>query len=175
MKKAFIPLAIFIALVVLLAVGLGLDPKKVPSPLINKPAPDFDLPRLFSDENISKESMKGKVWILNVWASWCVACRSEHEVVKKIAATKIIDIVGLNYKDEKADAQTWLYELGNPYKKVAVDYDGRTGINFGVYGVPESFLIDQQGVIRYKHIGPITTESFKEKLLPRIKQLQGDK
>lgn len=171
MNKAFIPLAIFIALLVLLAVGLGLDPKKVPSPLIDKPAPNFELPRLFSDQTISNESMKGRVWLLNVWASWCVACRAEHEVIKQISASKLVEVVGLNYKDKNADAQSWLFDLGNPYSKVAVDLDGRVGIDFGVYGVPETFLIDQKGIIRAKHIGPVTIESYKSQLLPKIQSL----
>ncbi len=171
MNKAFIPLIAFVALVIVLGVGLTIDPKKVPSPLIDKPAPDFELPRLLADGTISNKDMLGKVWILNVWASWCVACRAEHEIIKYIAKLELVDVIGLNYKDPAADAQSWLFELGNPYTKIAVDLDGRTGINWGVYGVPETFLIDKQGYIRYKHIGPVTAQSLEEELLPEIKKL----
>lgn len=171
MNKAFIPLMGFVLLVIVLGIGLTIDPKKVPSVLIDKPAPQFDLPRLMHDGRISNKSMLGKVWVMNVWASWCVACRAEHEVIKNLANMKLVDVIGLNYKDEAADAKSWLFDYANPYTQIAVDYDGRTGINWGVYGVPESFLIDKQGYIRYKHIGPITPESLKNELLPAIKKL----
>lgn len=171
MNKAFIPLIGFVLLVIVLGIGLTIDPKKVPSVLIDKPAPKFDLPHLMQGGRISTESMLGKVWVMNVWASWCVACRAEHEIIKHLADMKIVDIVGLNYKDEAGDARSWLFDFGNPYTQIAVDYDGRTGINFGVYGVPESFLIDKQGYIRYKHIGPVTAESLEKELLPEIKKL----
>jgi len=171
MNKAFYPLIGFVVLVVVLAVGLTIDPKRVPSPLIDKPAPDFNLPMLMQGGNIGKKDMMGKVWILNVWASWCVACRAEHEIIKQISKLNIVEIIGLNYKDEAADARSWLFEYGNPYSKIAVDRDGRTGINWGVYGVPESFLVDKEGIIRYKHIGPVTAESLEKILLPKIKQL----
>ena len=171
MNKAFIPLIGFVVLVVVLGVGLTMDPKKVPSPLIDKPAPAFDLPQLLQGGQIATKDMLGKVWLLNVWASWCVACRAEHEIIKHIAKLKIVDIIGLNYKDKAADARSWLFELGNPYTQIAVDLDGRTGINWGVYGVPETFLIDKQGIIRYKHIGPVTAKSLEQELLPEIKKL----
>lgn len=171
MNKAFIPLIAFVVLVVVLGVGLTIDPKKVPSPLIDKPAPAFELPQLMQSGPISTESMKGKVWVLNVWASWCVACRQEHEVIKHLAKMNLVDVVGLNYKDEPADARSWLFDLGNPYTQIAVDYPGKTGIDWGVYGVPETFLIDKQGYIRYKHIGPVTAKSLNDELIPEIKKL----
>ncbi|MBL7002938.1 MAG: DsbE family thiol:disulfide interchange protein [Gammaproteobacteria bacterium] len=171
MNKAFIPLGVFIALVALMAVGLGLDPKRVPSALIDKPVPEFALKQLMENETLTNKDMLGKVWILNVWASWCVSCRAEHDVIKKLASYKMVDIIGLNYKDEPGDARRWLFELGNPYTKSIIDYDGRTGIDFGVYGVPETFLIDKQGVIRYKHIGPVTNESLRDELLPEVRKL----
>jgi len=175
MNRFLIPLVIFVVLVVFLAVGLNRDPKLVPSPLIDKPAPEFSLPRLHHPEQrIGKQDMLGKVWILNVWASWCVSCRAEHQVVKRLAATGAVEIVGLDYKDQRADALRWLETLGNPYTATAVDGKGDVGIDFGVYGVPESFLIDKQGVIRYKQIGPLTDQAVAEKVLPLVKKLQAE-
>ena len=171
MNKAFVPLIGFVVLVGVLGVGLTIDPKKVPSPLIDKPAPEFDLPQLMQGGKISTKDMLGKVWVLNVWASWCVACRAEHEVIKYLAKSKMVDIIGLNYKDQAGDARSWLFDLGNPYTQIAVDLDGRAGINWGVYGVPETFLIDKLGYIRYKHIGPVTMKSLQEELIPEIKKL----
>ncbi|WJW76493.1 DsbE family thiol:disulfide interchange protein [Thiohalobacter sp. IOR34] len=173
MNRYLLPLGIFAVLVVLLAVGLGLDPRKVPSPLIDKPAPAFSLPRLHQPEqSIGTADMKGKVWLLNVWASWCSACRSEHPLVIELGRRAGIEIVGLDYKDQREDALRWLRMLGDPYTSIAFDADGRVGIDWGVYGVPESFLIDKQGIIRYKQIGPIDRESLEETLLPMIRQLQ---
>ncbi len=171
MKKGYIPLAIFVFLIFVLGVGLTIDPNRVPSVLIDKPAPAFDLPRLMQSGQISTEDMLGKVWVLNVWASWCFACRAEHDVIKSLAKLNIVEILGLNYKDKASDARSWLFDLGNPYTQIAADLDGRTGIDWGVYGVPETFLIDKQGYIRYKHIGPITAKSLQQELLPEIKKL----
>jgi cytochrome c biogenesis protein CcmG, thiol:disulfide interchange protein DsbE len=169
-----IPFGIFMVLVVFLAIGLGLDPKEVPSPLIGKPAPEFSLPRLDDPQRtIGGAEMRGKVWLLNVWASWCVSCRAEHEVIKQLAGLNEIEIIGLNYKDDPADAAGWLKALGNPYVTSAMDQDGRVGIDWGVYGVPESFLVDQQGIIRYKQIGPVDQQALQEKILPLIRELKG--
>jgi len=171
--RYLIPFAIFMVMVVFLAIGLKLDPKEVPSPLIDKPAPAFALPRLDNpQQTIGVADMKGKVWLLSVWASWCVSCRAEHEVVKELARLKEIDIIGLNYKDDPEDAARWLRALGNPYVTSAMDRDGRVGIDWGVYGVPESFLVDKQGVIRYKQIGPIDEKALREKILPLIQELK---
>ncbi|HEB96063.1 MAG TPA: DsbE family thiol:disulfide interchange protein [Sedimenticola thiotaurini] len=173
--RYLIPLGIFLALVILLGVGLTLDPREVPSPFIGKPAPEFRLPRLNQpDQTIGPGDMKGQVWLLNVWASWCVSCRAEHKVVNALAKTGEVTVVGLNYKDEPDDARSWLAALGNPYLASAMDREGRVGIDWGVYGVPETFVIDRQGIIRYKHIGPITQASLQEKILPLVRRLKGE-
>ena len=171
--KNSLPLILFFLLVILLGVGLTLDPRKVPSPYIGKAAPSFNLPNLYaSTESISPEDMKGKVWLLNVWASWCGACRAEHQVINRLVKNNQIEIIGLNYKDGSDEAKQWLEELGNPYVSVAVDREGRTGIDWGVYGVPETFVVDKQGIIRYKNIGPVYEQDVKETILPLVVQLQ---
>lgn len=173
MKKAYIPLAIFAILVVFLAIGLTRDPHEIPSPLIGKPAPDFSAPNLHDPAiTLTKQDMLGKVWLLNTWASWCVACREEHPLLIEFAKSKMIPIIGLDYKDKDQDGQKWLARYGNPYDVAIADRDGRIGINFGVYGVPESFLIDKAGTIRYKQIGPFTESALQEKLIPLIRELQ---
>lgn len=174
MRRFILPLAIFLILVGFLAVGLRLNPREVPSPLIGKPAPAFQVPQLHAEnQTISPADMRGKVWLFNVWASWCVSCRQEHPVLVDLAKKATVPIVGLNYKDERAAGLGWLQEHGNPYQVSAYDRDGRIGINYGVYGVPETFLIDKTGVIRYKHIGPLTPEALQEKILPLVKELNG--
>jgi cytochrome c biogenesis protein CcmG, thiol:disulfide interchange protein DsbE len=173
MKKAYIPLGIFAVLVIFLAIGLTRDPHEIPSPLIGKPAPDFSAPVLDNPAlKLTKQDMLGKVWLLNTWASWCVACREEHPLLVEFSKDKPLPIVGLDYKDKDQDGQMWLTRFGNPYDVAIADRDGRIGINFGVYGVPESFLVDKAGVIRYKQIGPFTTEVLQNKLLPMIRELQ---
>jgi cytochrome c biogenesis protein CcmG/thiol:disulfide interchange protein DsbE len=173
MNKFIIPLAVFIALLGFLYVGLSRDPREVPSPFIGKPAPAFELARLHApDQRFAQKDMAGKVWLLNVWASWCVACREEHPVLVELAKRKTLPIVGLNYKDEPADAKAWLAQFGDPYQLSVTDRDGRVGIDYGVYGVPETFLIDRQGVIRYKQIGPITPEALEKKILPLARALE---
>ncbi len=162
--RRFMPLIIFAALVVLLAIGLTLDPRRVPSPLIGKPAPEFELPLLINEGTFSSKDLLGQVTLVNVWASWCFACRQEHEVVKYMSS-RGVRIIGLNYKDEPADAKKWLARLGNPYQKIAVDYDGRVAIDWGVYGAPETFLIDRDGIIRHKVIGPLSGIENVEGLL----------
>ena len=169
--RFLLPLAILLALVLFLGKGLQLDPREVPSPLINKPAPDFSLTLLDSpDTRLRREDMLGKVWLLNVFASWCVACRAEHPLLVQLARQKLLPIYGLNYKDERAAALKWLDTFGNPYEAALYDHDGRVGIDYGVYGVPESFLMDAKGVIRYKQIGPFTPEDV-DKLIPLAQQL----
>jgi cytochrome c biogenesis protein CcmG/thiol:disulfide interchange protein DsbE len=173
MNKFIIPLAIFIALVAFLLVGLGLNPREVPSPFIGKPAPGFELVQLQEpDKRFARQDMAGKVWLLNVWASWCVACRQEHPVLVELAKQKTIPVVGLNYKDKRDDALAWLKQFGDPYTLSVSDLDGRVGIDYGVYGVPETFLIDRQGVIRYKQIGPVTPEALEKKILPLARELE---
>jgi cytochrome c biogenesis protein CcmG/thiol:disulfide interchange protein DsbE len=174
MARFLAPLAIFLALAAFLALGLRLKPSEVPSPLIDKPAPAFTLPRL-DDPNgaIALGDLRGEVWLLNVWASWCVACLDEHPLLVEFARANALPIYGLNYKDQRNDALAWLAKHGNPYSASVMDSDGRVGIDYGVYGVPETFLIDQQGVIRFKQIGPITREVLKEKILPLAERLKG--
>jgi cytochrome c biogenesis protein CcmG/thiol:disulfide interchange protein DsbE len=177
MKRFLIPLALFVVLVVFLAIGLTRDPHEVPSPLIGKPAPAFTLPRLDAvgavPATFSASEMQGKVWLLNVWASWCVSCRQEHPVLVEFARQGLVPLVGLDYKDDPVDGRRWLGQFGNPYTLSVVDRDGRVGIDFGVYGVPETYLIDRQGVIRFKHIGPVTPEVLSQRIVPLIRQLQG--
>jgi cytochrome c biogenesis protein CcmG, thiol:disulfide interchange protein DsbE len=166
---------IFVALVVLLGVGLTLDPREVPSPLIGKPAPAFELPLLEApDKRFSEKHMLGQVWILNVWASWCPPCLVEHPVVSALARQGVVPVIGLNYKDRREDALPWLRRNGDPYRLVAFDAAGRIGIDYGVYGVPETYVIDRHGVIRYKHIGPLTADVVRKKLEPMLKDLKHD-
>jgi cytochrome c biogenesis protein CcmG/thiol:disulfide interchange protein DsbE len=177
MKRVFlIPLILFAALAVFLGIGLNRDPHEVPSPLVNKAAPKFERPQLDVDGSgasavFNIEQMKGKVWLLNVWASWCVSCRAEHPVLVELGRSGVVPIVGLDYKDKDADARRWLQQFGNPYSLSVIDADGRVGIDYGVYGVPETYLIDKQGVIRFKQIGPVTQDVVQAKLLPLIQEL----
>jgi cytochrome c biogenesis protein CcmG/thiol:disulfide interchange protein DsbE len=173
--RFLIPLVVFGVMVVFLGVGLTLNPREVPSPLIDKPAPPFELPQLHApDKTFSQKEMLGKVWMLNVWASWCVACREEHPHLVALARTGVVPIYGLNYKDERADGIAWLARFGDPYRLSAYDRDGRIGIDYGVYGVPETYVIDKAGVIRYKRIGIITPEIVRDKILPLVKELNGN-
>lgn len=170
--KYLLPLALFVVLAVFLAIGLKLDPKQIPSPLIGKAAPSFSLPILASPEkNLTTQDLQGKVWLLNVWASWCVSCRQEHPVLLELAKMNPVTIIGLNYKDEAAAAGSWLQQLGNPYHASVMDADGRVGIDYGVYGVPETFVIDKRGVIRYKHTGPVEPGDLEGIFLPLLQQL----
>lgn len=173
MKRFLIPLGIFIVLVIFLGIGLKLDPREVPSPLIGKPAPDFKLP-LLSDpsKQLSPAELRGKVWLFNVWASWCASCRQEHDLLLNLSRQGGVLIYGMDYKDQPGDAQAVLSRYGNPYVETVVDLDGRTGINYGVYGVPETYLIDKNGIIRLKHTGPVTQEILDKKILPLAKELQ---
>jgi cytochrome c biogenesis protein CcmG/thiol:disulfide interchange protein DsbE len=170
--RYLIPLILFLALVAFLAIGLGRDPREVPSPLINKPAPDFRLVQLKDpSRSFSSEEMRGKVWLLNVWASWCVACRDEHPILLELARQNALPIYGLNYKDEPSAAISWLNELGDPYVLSVSDLDGRVGIDYGVYGAPETFLIDRNGTIRFKQIGPLTPEVWTKEIVPLLAEL----
>ena len=167
-----VPLALFAVLVLFLMRGLNLNPREVPSPLIGKPAPEFKLPRLDDPAvTLGRQDLLGQVWMLNVWASWCVACREEHPLLVEFAKRKAVPIYGLNYKDGRDDAQRWLARFGNPYTASISDLQGKVGIDFGVYGVPETFIIDKQGIVRFKHIGPVTPEVLADKILPLLKQL----
>ncbi len=167
-----LPLLVFLGIAGFLLKGLWLDPREIPSPLIDKPAPAFRLESLDSPGRvIDSKDMLGKVWLLNTWASWCVSCREEHPVLVDFARTAAVPIVGLNYKDTRVDGMRWLAQFGNPYVVSAFDEAGRVGIDYGVYAVPETFLIDKQGVVRFKQIGPVTPELLHDTLLPLIQRL----
>lgn len=197
MMRYLVPLAIFVVLVGFLWKGLQIHPDVVPSPLIGKPAPAFSLPQVKSDRtNFSSQDMRGKVWILNVWASWCMSCREEHSTLIAFARQNIVPIIGLNYEELRGDsgidkteveklspgeelkfarqrALKWLTDRGNPYVNTVLDLDGNVGVDYGVYGVPETYIIDKKGIIRYKYIGPITAEALQTDILPLIRKLQG--
>jgi len=174
MNRFVIPLILFVLMVGLLGYGLRLDPKKVPSPLIDKSAPTFSLSMLDDpSRQLSTADMLGQVWVLNVWASWCVSCRAEHAVITELARKNLVTVVGLNYKDEPNDAERWLQQFGNPYATSVIDRDGRVGLDWGVYGVPETFVIGADGLIKYKHIGPVTMESLNDKIIPVLRELLG--
>jgi len=173
MARFILPFVIFMIVAVFLFVGLGLNPHEVPSPLVGKPAPAFSLPQLHEpDKQFSLQDMKGKVWLFNVWASWCTACEQEHPLFMEISRRNLVPLYGMDYKDKREDGMAWLQQHGNPYTLVVSDAEGRVGIDYGVYGVPETYLIDKQGVIRYKHIGAVTERDLSEKILPLVKELQ---
>lgn len=168
----FLPLIVFALLVAFLLAGLGLNSRLVPSPLIDKPAPSFTLPVLGDGQSTGgPEAMRGKPWLLNVWASWCVACRAEHPFLLRLAGEGAL-IVGLNYKDKSGDAIAWLEQHGDPYQHSLVDADGAVGFDWGVYGVPETFVIDGRGVLRYKHIGPLSEDDLANSIRPLLVQLR---
>jgi cytochrome c biogenesis protein CcmG/thiol:disulfide interchange protein DsbE len=192
MNRFLWPLIGFVVLVVLLAVGLNLNPRDVPSPLVGKPAPLFSLPQVAAPEQtFSPKDMLGKVWLLNVWSTWCVSCRQEHPVLVEMSKSKTVTLVGLNYKEVRGDGEldadkiapdaekklaldrsnAWLSKHGNPYSLSVLDLDGRVGIDYGVYGVPETYVIDKAGVIRMKHTGPISPDVFSGKILPLVAEL----
>jgi cytochrome c biogenesis protein CcmG/thiol:disulfide interchange protein DsbE len=173
MMRYLLPVCVFLILVAFLAIGLYRDPSLVPSPLINKPAPDFTLPQLQNPfRKLSERDLTGKVSLVNVWASWCGACYQEHPVLVALARSKQVLIYGLNWKDQRAPAMKWLESYGNPYAAVAFDEYGKVGINWGVYGAPETFVVDRHGIIRYKQIGPLTADDLENTILPLIKRLQ---
>lgn len=171
--RRYVPFAIFLALLAFMAVGLRLNPREVPSPYIGKPAPAFKLPHLqLPQRTIDVQQMRGKVWLFNVWASWCAACRVEHPVLMEMARMGDVKMVGLNYKDERDKGLQWLAQHGDPYLLSAYDPDGKVGLDYGVYGVPETFVIDKQGIVRLKHIGPLTNDFVKKTLLPLLAELE---
>ncbi|MCL2523987.1 MAG: DsbE family thiol:disulfide interchange protein [Betaproteobacteria bacterium] len=192
MNRYFWILGAFAALASLLAVGLSLNPRAIPSPLVGKPAPAFRLTVLDNPEQtFGPEALRGKPWLLNVWASWCISCRQEHPVLVEFAKKVDVPLIGLNYKEVRGDsefdmsklpadeevrlaqqrAKAWLNAHGNPYRLTVMDIDGRVGIDFGVYGVPETYVIDKDGVIRMKHTGPISPEALAKKILPLLAEL----
>jgi cytochrome c biogenesis protein CcmG/thiol:disulfide interchange protein DsbE len=172
-KRYLLPLLIFLLLAVSLGLGLGRDPTEIPSPLVGKPAPAFSLAHLDDPQKqFSPQHLKGQVWLLNVWASWCVSCREEHPVLLGLSKDNVVPIVGLDYQDEVVNGRQWLARQGNPYQLTVSDREGRAGMDLGVYGVPETFVIDRQGRIRFRHAGPVTPELLKTKLLPLIEELK---
>ena len=173
--RYLIPLGLFLVLVVFLAIGLRLDPRKVPSPFIGKPAPAFALPDLMDPSVVvSPGDMKGRVWLMNVWATWCPECWREHNYLVHLAREEGVIIVGLNWKDEPEEARAMLQRLGNPFVKVAEDQEGTAGIDWGVYGAPETFVIDKEGIVRYKHVGALTPSVWKEDLEPLVRDLESE-
>jgi cytochrome c biogenesis protein CcmG/thiol:disulfide interchange protein DsbE len=173
MKRVLLPLAVFLVLVGFLAAGLFRDQREVPSPLVGKPAPSFELPLLQQPERkFTPADMRGKVWLLNVWASWCETCRYEHPLLVELSKRKLMPILGLNYKDKNDEALRWLKQFGDPYQFSMVDADGRIGIDYGVYGVPETYLIDAEGVIRFKQIGALTPLVIEQKIRPLVRELK---
>jgi cytochrome c biogenesis protein CcmG, thiol:disulfide interchange protein DsbE len=192
MNRYYWILGAFAALVVLLAVGLGLNPRDIPSPLVGKPVPTFRLAVLAApDKTFGPEELRGKPWLLNVWASWCVSCRQEHPILVQFSKKVDVPLIGLNYKEVRGDggfdmsklpaeeerklalqrANGWLRDHGDPYRLTAMDIDGRVGIDFGVYGVPETYVIDKEGIIRMKHTGPITPDVLAKKIMPLLAEL----
>ena len=173
MARHLIPLLVFVVIVGFLWAGLSLNPREVPSPLIDKPAPEFALPKLLGQGAVLRtDDLRGQVWLLNVFASWCTPCLEEHPLLIDLAKRNVVPVYGLNYKDQRAVALKWLRKHGDPYTDIMVDVEGRTGIEYGVYGVPETFVIDKLGVIRFKHIGPLTPQVLEEKIVPLVKRLQ---
>ena len=173
MNRYFLPLALFFVMVLFLAIGLGIDPKLVPSPLIDKPLPAFNLPKLKTpNDSIKSSDFQGDVVLLNVWASWYVSCRSEHPLLVELSKNNEMKIYGINYKDTRTEAMQWLQRFGDPYRASAFDQHGLTGIDLGVYGVPETYIMDRAGIIRYKHIGPISREALDNTILPLIEKLK---
>jgi len=171
--RFLLPLLLFIVLLMFLWVGLSLNPREVPSPLVGKPAPPFQLARLDDPaKTLAEKDLRGQVWLLNVWASWCVSCMEEHPVLVQLSKQGVVPVYGLNYKDQRAAAQAWLDRNGDPYTLSMADPDGKVGIEYGVYGVPETYVIDKTGVIRYKQIGPVTQKVLSERILPLVRQLQ---
>ncbi len=168
-----LPLGIFVGLVILFFIGLELNPRLIPSPLIGKPAPSFSLPRLHHPGEIFQETdLQGEISLLNIWATWCPSCKQEHPVLMQIAKANKAPIYGLYYKDDPEYGVEWLKNNGNPYRANAVDKDGSVGIEWGTYGTPETFIIDEKGIIQYKHVGPISWQDWKDKLLPKIQSLR---
>lgn len=177
MSKRWLPLIVFILLAILLGAGVMMsrnpDRDALPSPLIGKPAPEFSLPELFRpDHRVTLGDLRGAPFVMNVWGSWCVACRDEHKALSDFAETKRVRVIGYNWKDEPEDAKRWLEQLGNPYFMVLQDIEGRTALDFGIYGAPETFLIDGKGMIVWKHVGIITPEIIQNELLPRLAQAE---
>jgi len=173
MNARLLPLIAFIGLAVLLLVGVlmnsGKDNSAIPSPLIGKPAPQFSLPLLNEPEKIVRTAdLAGHAYLLNVWGSWCPACREEHPIISELARSGKVRVIGYNYKDEASAATAWLKQFGNPYETILFDEEGRAALDWGIYGAPETFLIDAKGIVRWKHVGPITPDIIDREILPLL-------
>lgn len=169
----YIPLLVFLVMAVFLGIGLTMNPRDIPSPLIGKPVPEFSLPPVKGGTlGLASADLRGEVSIVNVFASWCVACREEHPVLMGIKEQGVVPLHGINYKDKPDDARAWLDEMGDPYTRIGADIAGRVAIDWGVYGVPETFVIDRGGRIAYKQIGAVTPEILRDKIMPLVRQLQ---
>lgn len=166
-----LPFILFLIVAGIFWKGLSLHPEQVPSPLVNKSIPAFQLPTLSTQQLITNKDFIGHITLLNIWSSWCHACSDEHTFLMKLGKEHYLTLYGLNYKDNPADAKNWLDKNGNPYKVVAIDEKGRVAIDWGVYGTPETFIIDKNGVIRFKQIGPITPDIWNHRMKPLIEQL----
>jgi cytochrome c biogenesis protein CcmG/thiol:disulfide interchange protein DsbE len=174
LRRLALPLGLLATVLAVLAVGLTLNPRELPSPLIGRMAPRFALPELRDPSRIvTPDDMNGRVWLLNVWASWCVACRQEHALLVDLSRTGAVPLIGLDYKDNRNAGLEWLHDAGDPYILSLADGSGRTAMDFGVYGVPETFVIDRSGVIRYRHTGPLSAEDLQGRILPLVKELNG--
>ena len=176
--QRWLPLAIFALVAALLAAGVWLsrnpDRDALPSPLIGRQAPAFRLPVLHeAGRLVTDADLRGAPYVLNVWGSWCPGCRDEHAVLTRFAETRRVRVVGDNWKDERTDALRWLEQFGNPYWVVLVDYEGHTAIEWGIYGAPETFLVDAEGIVRWKHVGPMTDETVRDRLLPALEAIGG--
>nr|WP_297357856.1 DsbE family thiol:disulfide interchange protein [uncultured Caldimonas sp.] len=173
MKARYLwPLIAFCAMLATFLLALGRDPKQLPSPLVGRAAPAFAAPVLREPSTtLQTDALRGQVWVFNVWASWCAACRDEHDTLKTLAA-RGVPLYGLNYKDVASAATAWLREAGDPYRASVIDAQGRIGMDYGVYGVPETFVIDRAGVVRYRHAGPLTPAVLQQQLLPLLAELQ---
>jgi cytochrome c biogenesis protein CcmG/thiol:disulfide interchange protein DsbE len=169
----YIPLLVFLVMAIFLGIGLTMNPREIPSPLIGKPVPEFTLPPVKGRTlGLATADLRGEVSIVNVFASWCLACREEHPILMELGKSGIVPLHGLNYKDKPDDAQAWLDEMGDPYQRTGADINGRVGIDWGVYGVPETFVVDREGRIAYKHIGAVTPEILRDKIMPVIDRLR---
>lgn len=172
MRRYLIPVGVFVVLSIFLGIGLRLNPAEIPSPYIGKPAPEFSLQQLtVPEKQFGPKQMLGKVWLLNVWASWCTSCREEHAQLLELSNSGAVPIIGLDYKDQAEDGKQWLDKFGDPYRVSVMDIDGRVGLDYGVYGVPETFVIDKQGIVRMKLVGPVTSEIIRDKFQALIDRL----
>ena len=167
-----IPLAVFLSMAWFLYKGLYLDPTELPSAMIDKPFPAFSLPSVEGDKTLTEADLKGKPALVNVWATWCISCRVEHPVLTRFAETKRLRVVGYNWKDEPADALRWLEQFGNPFWLVLADVEGRAAIDWGIYGAPETFLVDANGMIQWKHVGPLTDAVINDELMPALQAIE---